>query len=81
MEVLVSYYVLLLLDTVETGIIGPLAKTFEIPSLGQGGERTAKSDLLRPSLRQKKKKKEPDHTNKGNSNVLESGPIIPVLTV
>ena len=62
-------------------IIGPETKTSEIPSLGQGGERTAKTDPLSPSLRQNKKKKEPDVTSKGNSNVLARGPIIPVLTV
>ena len=53
----------------------------KFPLLDRGDERTAKTDPLSSSLRQNKKKKEPDPASKGNSNVLASGPIIRVLTV
>jgi len=46
-------------NAVRTGVIEPRAKRFEISSLGKGGVRTAQTDPLRQSLRQKKRKKSP----------------------
>jgi len=65
------YAMSLRIPYVRTRINKPYAKTSEIPSLGYRDEHTAKTDPLRPSLRQKKKeKKEPDLMGKGNSNIL-----------
>ena len=65
--------------TLGTGIVESQAKTSDIPSPGWWGECAAKTNPLSPSVKQKKKKKVPDITGKGNTDVL--GSIIPVLTV
>ena len=57
------------------GITKPRAKTSKIPSLGLGGKLA-----LSPKLKAKNKKGA-DLANKGSSNILVRGPIIPVLTV
>ena len=77
---MVSYYIESVSKyTVRTRIIRPRARTSspKFPPLDKGRKTHQKS----APLRQEKKRKTPNLTKRGKSNVLAQGPIIRVLTV
>ena len=62
--------------TIKIRIIGPCAMQSEISFSGKGVKNTLKIGPTETG----KKKKTPDHTKRGRSNVLAHGPVVRVLT-